>query len=121
LGVCHTHDESALPVHTLEPGGSIHGNTYRHHFFLLRDAPPYDVLAVSPAFCFPSAADGGRCDVIQFVMSLDATRDGFRVSYGVNDCEAAAVELALDDILAFTESGLGPDVVVQLHEIGAGS
>ena len=120
IGVCHTHTDAALPAHVHEPGGSYHGNTYMHYFFIVRDAPPYDVLAVSPPLCFPSEADASRCDVIQFVMSLDPTPGGFLVSYGVNDCEAAAVELALDDVVRFAASALAADARAALLSAAGG-
>ena len=50
------------------------------------------MLGRSPAFCFGSAKNDTRCDLIQFVSSLGwAPRDGdgprdVLIGFGVNDC-----------------------------------
>jgi|MDSW01.1.fsa_nt_gb hypothetical protein len=99
----HVHADE-LPHGRNEHGTTTFGNTYINYFYLMRDKPPYEIIASSPPFCFPSADNASSCDTIQFITSLIKLEETNQVliSYGINDCIGATVKLNLDAVVAFT-------------------
>lgn len=89
-------------------------NTYLSNFVIFKIKPPHEVLATSPPFCFASVSprsppDNPRCDIIQFVVGfVRSARDQSRIliTYGVNDCESAWIEIPIADIIQFTSPDL---------------
>ena len=111
LAIGHAHLDSSLPAHVRgKKGATFHGNTYINYWLLARDTPPYDVVATSPAFCLPSLNNATLCETIQFIVTVTKVAENvLLMSYGVNDCEAAVVELEISSVLAFaTSSSLSP-------------
>ena len=106
LAIGHVHLDSSLPAHVRgQKGATYHGNTYINYWFIARDEEPYDIVATSPAFCLPSLNNATLCETIQFIVTLaKVTETMLLVSYGVNDCEAALVELEVRSVLAFAMS-----------------
>jgi hypothetical protein len=123
LGVAHAHRDlwgsratarsSVLPKY---------GSHYTHMFFALRDRPPFALDMLGPEFCLPRSRRGAtrisrnaqledesECDVIQFVTSLElaaprgapgSSSASLILSYGIDDCFAAVVELDYHAVLA---------------------
>ena len=106
LAIGHVHLDSSLPAHVRgQKGATYHGNTYINYWFVARDTEPYDIVATSPAFCLPSLNNATLCETIQFIVTVaKVTETTLLVSYGVNDCEAAVVELEIRSVLAFAMS-----------------
>ena len=88
-------------------GGALFGAHYMQYFYLVDRTPPYALQAQSPPFCIPAGHDAARCDLIQFVMSavLVDRPDAVALTYGINDCESAAVLVARAEVLRFTRHG----------------
>lgn len=108
LGVMHTHWDTVLPAHVRKRNATNHGNTYMSYFFVMRDIEPNEIIAISAPFCFPSRFQSSRCDIIQFITSIErlASDPGvLLVSYGINDCESAIVKLQLSHVLQFALTG----------------
>lgn len=87
-------------------GATGYGNTYMQKFVAFRDEPPYDVVAESPSFCFPSIDNTSLCETIQFVGTVLVLpdSDNFLITYGINDCESAYVNFTWSTLLAFFNS-----------------
>lgn len=111
LALGHSHIDTQL-AKGKEHGMTKFGNTYIHAFVAYNATPPYARLAVSPAFCFSTVGDNTRaqCDVIQFVagMTRSTPDDPTKIllSYGINDCEPAYLEIDLLSALRFTSKRL---------------
>mmetsp|Transcript_17078 Transcript_17078/g.53335 ORF Transcript_17078/g.53335 Transcript_17078/m.53335 type:complete len:447 (+) Transcript_17078:248-1588(+) len=94
-------------------------NTYLSHFVVFKNKPPYETVATSPAFCFPSLSpkstdpDAPLCDIIQFVTGLVRVPDSTNalVTYGINDCEAAWIEIPIVDLIRH----VSPDLALRLE------
>jgi len=111
LGILHFH----RPEGRGESVHARHGHHYTHAFYTVSDRPPWRLRRVSNEFVFRSRSSRRRdADVIQFASGLDlippsAVDDGgggnggrLLVSFGINDCEGAALFLdvdAVDEIL----------------------
>jgi hypothetical protein len=69
---------------------------------LWRHDPPHQIVAMSRPFCFPSLDAPDRCDLIQFVSGYArAPGSGdLIVTYGINDCLSARVQVPVEDVLA---------------------
>ena len=111
LAVGHFHTDTSVPydqTHTATRGTTKYGNTYLHTFVLFQRHAPFAHCATSRPFCFPALDDPAKCEIIQFVMSIirlpGNKNDTLLLSYGVNDCEAATVELTDQQILDFIYS-----------------
>eukprot|EP00040_Diaphanoeca_grandis_P026694 m.149884 g.149884 ORF g.149884 m.149884 type:complete len:663 (-) comp30689_c0_seq1:127-2115(-) len=96
-------------VHTDASNSFKWGDTYINYFILYGARPPHRFLGQSPPFCFPSALNRSLCDSIQFIMtavllepSLDAPK--IQITYGVNDCGGALIDIPLHKILEFIKS-----------------
>ena len=78
------------------------GTVYIHHIVLWRHDPPHQIVATSRPFCFPSLDAPDRCDLIQFVSGYArAPGSGdLIVTYGINDCLSARVQVPMEDVLA---------------------
>lgn len=88
-------------------------NTYVTNFVIFKNKPPYETVAISPPFCFPSvsrrsSAKRPLCDVIQFVTGFVRVleSDFALLTYGINDCESAVIEIPILDIVRFTSPEL---------------
>ena len=92
---------------TKREGGAMFGTHYFHYFLLLDREAPFKLQAQSPPFCLPAGHDATKCDLIQFIMSavLIDNRKDVVLTYGINDCESAAVRVALAEVLRFTRKG----------------
>lgn len=118
LTIGHSHINAALPsnkgIHA-KPGETFWGNTYLQNFLIFGSTPPHATLSMSPAFCFPNMRNHSVCDAIQFVGSIVRLPDDIKlesssdqsagrvlITYGVNDCEAAAIEVSMEQIFAFS-------------------
>ena len=110
LGIGHFHTNTAAPYNLGKEatrGTTKYGNTYLHAFLLYERDSPYAHCATSRPFCFPAIDDPRKCDIIQFVMSimrLPAANDTLLISYGINDCEGATVEITEQQILDYIYS-----------------
>lgn len=102
LSVGHVHIDSRPAFHRNWPNATKFGNTYLHSFVVFRN-DTYRHCATSRPFCFPSLDDASKCDLIQFVMTILRlpSNNNFLLTYGVNDCISATVELSELDILDF--------------------
>ena len=77
-----------------------HGHHYTHTFYTISSRPPFRLTRLSQEFVFPSKSkilQDDDADVIQFMAGLEVVkRDNDKeyaaIAYGINDCEAAAVQ-----------------------------
>ena len=75
---------------------------YYHVFYLFSPQPPFELIGLGHPFTFPS-----EMGLVQFAsgMALSQDQRSVTVAYGEQDCEARAVSLSLDAILADTLAG----------------
>jgi len=110
LGVGHLHHahepnrtlniaEDLVPIRT---GVAYFGSHYMHFFYLLDAHPPHALVAHSSEWCMPHSARNRRCEVVQFVSGLEHAHEAGDVilTYGANDCDAKAVRMPLEKLLA---------------------
>ncbi len=88
---------------------TLYGAIYLQHFVLTDPDFPFALQHISPPFCFPSGHYAHMCEDIQFVMQAMLTaadapggQPDVLFTYGINDCESAAVRVRVADLLAFT-------------------
>jgi len=87
-----------------------HGHHYTHAFYTISSKFPYELLRLSQEFLFPSFLYPNDGDLIQFASGIDIINNDednnnttkttattkkkkFVISYGINDCEGAIIEL----------------------------
>lgn len=93
-------------------------NTYMSQFVIFKNKAPFETVAVSPAFCFPSVSpesttESPLCDIIQFITGFTRIphTSNVLITYGINDCESAWIEIPIIDLIRFTD----PNIVRDLH------
>mmetsp|Transcript_18050 Transcript_18050/g.56633 ORF Transcript_18050/g.56633 Transcript_18050/m.56633 type:complete len:487 (+) Transcript_18050:240-1700(+) len=100
--VVHTHYRERHPEGPIWP---IENRVYLHAVAFYEPRPPYDIIASTPLFCFPSLATGpGTCDTLQFVMSLlrdPDDPDTLIFTYGTGDCLSNYLRIDLPTLLNF--------------------
>ena len=75
------------------------GHHYTHAFFTITDEKPHVLRRLSQEFLFPSQVWNRTddADVIQYASGLewvaDSRQSRIAIGYGINDCEAAIVEI----------------------------
>jgi hypothetical protein len=98
LGVGHIHRPQKYTANPYAP----FGHHYTHAFYTVSAHPPFRLLQLSPEFVIPSKRRVADAEVIQFVSGLEVIeRNGHEyvvLSYGINDCEAAAFFVALKKV-----------------------
>ena len=103
------------------PASAEHPRSTRRY----NSTQPHDLLGRSPAFCFGSAKNDTRCDLIQFVSSLGwAPRDGdgprdVLIGFGVNDCGNRIARLPLRFVLAYATSAGLADTLASVESADA--
>lgn len=107
LALAHAHIDTQLNQGKAY-GQTRFGNTYIYNFVIYNSTLPYSLVAISPPFCFPSVNMQGKCDIIQFVagMTKRDANDPTKVllTLGVNDCEAAYLEIDIVSALLYTSA-----------------
>ena len=89
--------------------GHWHNNyaMYLHFMYLVEEAPPYRVAAVSYPFRFRRYFDDER-DRIQFAAgtSIDEAARTLRISFGVADCVASETTISTAEVAAMLRGDL---------------
>lgn len=77
---------------------------YSQQFYTIAGTPaagePFAVRRLSPEFCFDSAQESGKCEIIQVATSLLRVGDSIQIGYGVMDCESFVTTISLSEVLA---------------------
>jgi len=102
LGIVHwnyLHGNADL-VHE---GGFRWGYQYMQQFFMISSSAPHQLEALGKPFCIRgntvSREDPGKCDAVQFIMSLIDMKNGtILFTYGKNDCESAVGMITWDQV-----------------------
>merc|ERR1712150_151213 len=96
LGIAHFH----RPEKNSQSDYAYFGHHYTHAFYTISSNPPYKLLHLSNEFIFPSFHYPDDGEIIQFAAGFDVVLHGLKVviSYGINDCESAIVDLPLRDV-----------------------
>lgn len=101
LGIGHFHRPQGRRTSSF----ARHGHHYTHAFFTISknqegDDERYSLKKLSREFVFPSMSLEGDSDVIQFASGLELVGDDMSgrllISYGINDCEGAAMWVDMD-------------------------
>ena len=115
LLVAHFHTDEHVVINRSH--APKYGNTYASYFLVVEGSPPYRVMAQSPAWCPPSAADHMKCASVHSVTSIllmnrkkkmiptKAAKEQVVVAFGVNDCDSRVMRIPLYAVLAFAYSG----------------
>lgn len=91
----------------MPPGTTRWGDTYVQHILVFEARPPYSHVATSAGFCFPALNDSSRCEILQFVSGFLVLDNATVVlTYGINDCESARVQVHLGALLDFVDPRL---------------
>ncbi|CAE7223563.1 unnamed protein product [Symbiodinium natans] len=72
---------------------------YTHQYFAFSAEPPFELMALSPEFCFSSQQAPEDCESIQFASSLLRTGDSLLVGFGVQDCDSFVHQFDLHEVL----------------------
>eukprot|EP00928_Gymnodinium_smaydae_P089075 TRINITY_DN7307_c0_g1_i2.p1 TRINITY_DN7307_c0_g1~~TRINITY_DN7307_c0_g1_i2.p1 ORF type:complete len:696 (-),score=88.50 TRINITY_DN7307_c0_g1_i2:220-2307(-) len=93
------------------------GFAYAHRFFTIQGEPPFEKTKISKEFCI--GASNGKCESVQFVMSMEALGEGqVLLTYGANDCTAKLALLnvsTISQLLQPVEPG-SPVATKRAHE-----
>jgi len=72
------------------------GHHYTHAFYTINTQQPFRLTGLSPEFVLPSAQYSEDAEIIQFASGLELNGDDqLVIAYGMNDCEAAVVQVDL--------------------------
>lgn len=103
LGIAHFH----RPNDRKPNDYARFGHHYTHAFYTVgRD--DQTLIALSPEFVLPSPYHKDDAEIIQFISGLEKHNDIITLAYGINDCEAAIVEISwnvVSDFLRPVENG----------------
>lgn len=94
LGIAHFH----RPEDRQTSNYARHGHHYTHAFYTISSKPPFKLRSLSNEFIFPSAHDKKEGDLIQFAAGLDLYESKLIISYGINDCEGAIMQLPAENL-----------------------
>ena len=93
---------------------------YFQFFYLLRNAPPFDVIGVSNEVLFNSNSKFGTigeslCESIQFAsgLHLNLVKQEIILTYGINDCESRLLKMGLWDILEMVRETESEDITFE--------
>eukprot|EP00928_Gymnodinium_smaydae_P089077 TRINITY_DN7307_c0_g2_i2.p1 TRINITY_DN7307_c0_g2~~TRINITY_DN7307_c0_g2_i2.p1 ORF type:complete len:589 (-),score=52.36 TRINITY_DN7307_c0_g2_i2:227-1993(-) len=115
FGVDHIHRDYNPNAGAANP--FKYGFAYSHRFFTIQGEPPFEKTRISKEFCI--RASNGKCESVQFVMSMEPLGDGrVLLTYGANDCTAKLALLNASTILQLlqpVESG-SPVPTKRAHE-----
>lgn len=104
LGVTHAKRRHAPWLFPNSTKTRSRGVRYDHAFVILNSTAPYNVVAVSRTWRFPSLFGVDELDDVQFAMSMSIVSRKQRewhvvIGYGVGDCHALAISRPLSKIL----------------------
>ena len=72
---------------------------YEHYFFTMEPSPPFGIHGISRLFRFPPYFNN-QLDAIQFGSGLRRERDHLLLEYGVADCQALSLKVAVAKVKA---------------------
>jgi len=115
LGGAHTGDGSPELLVGIGHYKHRHDYTYAHYLYAMSARPPFRIVAVSTAFCWPSLlsrenprdanhSNATTCERVQMSMSIaEASDDSQRavITYGVEDCASRAVVVSKVEIARY--------------------
>jgi hypothetical protein len=88
LGIAHFHRPNDRNANDY----ARFGHHYTHAFYTVgRD--DQKLLGLSPEFVLPAPYQPDDAEIIQFISGLEMHGDVITLAYGINDCEAAIVEM----------------------------
>jgi hypothetical protein len=92
------------------------GHHYTHAFYTVgRD--DQTLVALSPEFVLPAPYRPDDAEIIQFISGLEKHGDLITLAYGINDCEAAIVELDWAVVSKFLRPVAAGQQVVDLMKV----
>jgi len=92
LGMIHIHRD-------YDDRSGFWGEHYTQAFFTLSGSYPFDVLRVSPEFCFQSHLREDDCEAVQFSPNIELDGNVLVISYGAMDLEAMVVTVDIARVL----------------------
>ena len=121
LGIAHFH----RPKHTHTPCSedekqetcnyAEYGHHYTHVLYTISDKAPHVLRRVSNEFLFPleGTEKKNNAHIIQFASGLSIVGDTLVISYGINDCEPAIIQMPVTKLKRLLLDKLTPGTEVR--------